>query len=61
MTNEPKVPEGKTTPEEMVALGWIDISGKKGPRRFIWRDAAGKIVANAKVSHQGFADMELCK
>lgn len=58
-TTTPTVPEGKTTVAELVASGWQDVSGRKGPSRLIWRDANGRIAANATISHQGFADMEL--
>ena len=52
----PTVPEGKTTAEELVKLGWQDISEKKGPKRFLLR-VGGKIIATAKISHQGFAEI----
>jgi hypothetical protein len=53
----PTVPDGKTTPEEMVARGWQDVSARKGRKTFVWRDAAGRIVATAQISHQGFAEL----
>lgn len=53
----PTVPEGKTTPEALVNLGWTDVSGKKGKKTFIWRDANGKIVATAQISNQGYAEI----
>ena len=53
----PTVPSGKTTAEEMVKLGWQDVSGKKGKQTFLFRDANGKIIATAQISNQGFAEI----